>query len=63
MLNQQIARVREERREPLKKRERKKSGNAARAKEHARTILKNYCDKLDLDVSWEEQGTMLVIRA
>jgi len=28
--------------------------NAARAKEHARTILKNYCDKLDLDVSWEE---------
>lgn len=28
--------------------------NAARAKEHARTILQNYCDKLDLDVSWEE---------
>lgn len=28
--------------------------NATRAKEHARTILKNYCDKLDLDVSWEE---------
>lgn len=28
--------------------------NAARAKEHARTILKNSCDKLDLDVSWEE---------
>lgn len=28
--------------------------NAARAKEHARTILQNSCDKLDLDVSWEE---------
>ena len=28
--------------------------NVARAKEHARTILKNYCDKLGLDVSWEE---------
>ena len=28
--------------------------NAARAKEHARTILQNSCDKLDLGVSWEE---------
>ena len=28
--------------------------NVARAKEHARTILKNYCDKLGLDVSYEE---------
>lgn len=28
--------------------------NAARAKEHARSILKNACAKLDLDVCWEE---------
>jgi hypothetical protein len=28
--------------------------NAARPKEHAWTILKNYCDKLDLNVWWEE---------